>query len=155
MHPSGTWLKWTGQRWKQVAHADIFNLARETVHTIEEEVARAVSHAEASELRRWALSSQSEAKIRSMISMSGKHADIQVMLSDFDRDKTKINCLNGIIDLVSGRLLPRSADNYVSKIIKTEYNPYAKAPRFESFIKQIFAGDQELVGWVRARLAIP
>ena len=150
--PSGTWLKWTGQRWKQVTQADIFNLARETVHTIEEEVARAVSHAEASELRRWALSSQSEAKIRSMISMSGKHADIQVKLSDFDRDKTKINCLNGIIDLTSGQLLPRSADNYVSKIIKTEYNPYAKAPRFESFIKQIFGGDQELVGWVQRAL---
>ena len=40
-----------------------------------------------------------------MINMAGKHEDIQVRLDDFDKNKTQINCLNGIVDLTNGQLL--------------------------------------------------
>ena len=63
-----------------------------------------------------------------MINMACKHEDIQVRLGDFDKNKTQINCLNGIIDLTSGQLSSRTSKDYVSKIINVDYDHYAKAP---------------------------
>jgi len=149
---SGSWFKWNGKRWKPVSRADIFNLARKTVYSIQKEASRATAGVEANEINKWALVSQSEAKIRSMINMAGKHEDILIDLSAFDRDRSKINCLNGIIDLTNGNLLPRSPDDYVSKIIEVEYKPGTKAPRFQTFINQVFGNDKELIGWVQRAL---
>jgi phage/plasmid-associated DNA primase len=124
-------FKWTDNRWKPVSRADIFNLARKTVLKIQSEARHAAAEAEANDLRRWSLTSQSEAKIRSMINMACKHEDIQVRLGDFDKDRNRINCLNGIIDLTNGQLLGRTPKDYVSKIINVDYDHYAKAPLFK------------------------
>ena len=142
---SGAVFEWTGKRWKAVSRADIFNLARKTVLKIQSEARHAAAEAEANDLRRWSLTSQSEAKIRSMINMASKHEDIQVGLGDFDKDRNRINCLNGIIDLTSGQLLGRTPKDYVSKIINVDYAPHAKAPLFKTFIGQIFGHDKELI----------
>ena len=85
--PSGSWRLWTGKRWKTATHADIFNLARKTINTIQREADLSLSAVETSALRRWSETSQSEAKIRSMINMAGKHEDIQVRLDDFDKNR--------------------------------------------------------------------
>ena len=84
--------------------------------------------------------------------MACKHEDIQVRLSDFDKNKTQINCINGIVDLTSGQLLGRTPKDYVSKIINVDYDHYAKAPLFETFIGQIFGHDKELIDWVQRAL---
>ena len=130
----GSWRLWTGKYWKTATQADIFNLARKTIDTIQREADLSLSAAETSALRRWSETSQSEAKIRSMINMASKHEDIQIRLGDFDKDRNRINCLNGIIDLTSGQLLGRTSKDYVSKIINVDYDPHAKAPLFKTFI---------------------
>ena len=86
---SGAVFKWTDNRWKAVSRADIFNLARKTVLKIQSEARHAAAEAEANDLRKWSLTSQSEAKIKSMINMACKHEDIQVRLSDFDKTKPR------------------------------------------------------------------
>ena len=141
----GSWRLWTDKYWKTATHADIFNLARKTIDTIQREADLSLSAAETSALRRWSETSQSEAKIRSMINMASKHEDIQVGLGDFDKDRNRINCLNGIIDLTSGQLMGRTPKDYVSKIINVDYDPHAKAPLFKTFIGQIFGHDKELI----------
>ena len=150
--PSGSWRLWTGKYWKTATHADIFNYARKTINTIQREADLSLSTVEISALRRWSETSQSEAKIRSMINMACKHEDIQVRLGDFDKDRNRINCLNGIIDLTSGQLLGRTPKDYVSKIINVDYDPHAKAPLFETFVGQIFDHDKELIDWVQRAL---
>ena len=119
---SGAWRLWTGKYWKTATYADIFNLARKTINTIQREADLSLSAAETSALRRWSETSQSEAKIRSMINMASKHEDVQVRPGDFDKDRNRINCLNGIIDLTNGQLLGRTPKDYVSKIINLNYS---------------------------------
>jgi len=150
--PSGSWLLWNNIRWKVATYADIFNLARKTINTIQCEAELSLSTVEASALRRWSETSQSEAKIRSMINMASKHEDIQVWLDDFDRNRNQINCLNGIVDLTSGQLKQRSSKDYVSKVINIDYNPCAKASLFETFIRQVFDHDKELMDWMQRAL---
>ena len=49
---SGAVFEWTGNRWKPVSYADIFNLARKTVLKIQSEARHAAAEAEANDLRR-------------------------------------------------------------------------------------------------------
>ena len=86
--PSGSSRLWTGKYWKTATRADIFNLARKTIHTIQREADLSLSAAETSALRRWSEIPQSEAKIRFMINMAGKHEDIQIRPGDFEKEKT-------------------------------------------------------------------
>ena len=49
-------------------------------------------------------------------------------MSDFDKDYSLINCLNGVVDLKSKTLLGIHKHRLISKLAKVSYNPNAKAP---------------------------
>ena len=53
-------------------------------------------------------------------------------------------CVNGIVDLKTGALLPHEAGRYIRKICPTPYDPNAKCPLFEKFLEDITLGDSEL-----------
>jgi putative DNA primase/helicase len=56
-----------------------------------------------------------------------------------------VNCLNGELHLVAGiwELLPHCRESYRTTQIPIEYDPSAKAPRFEQFLAEVFAGDDD------------
>jgi putative DNA primase/helicase len=63
----------------------------------------------------------------------------------FDTLKDSINCLNGEITFVDGswRLMPHEKTSYRTTVIPVAYDPIAKAPRFEKFLMEVFAGDAD------------
>jgi P4 family phage/plasmid primase-like protien len=60
-------------------------------------------------------------------------------------DTEAVNCLNGELHLVAGtwELLPHYRGSYRTTQIPVKYDPNAKAPRFEQFLAEIFAGDDD------------
>ena len=84
-----------------------------------------------------------------MISMASKHEDLVVSMSDFDKDTSLINCMNGVVDLKSKTLLGIHKHRLISKLARVSYNPNAKAPTFINFINQVFGNDLELIRWVQ------
>ena len=67
----------------------------------------------------------------------------------FDRQKGQLNCRNGILNVLTGELLPHRQDAYMSLLAGTFYDPAAKAPLWEHFIEQIFCEDKSLVEYVQ------
>ena len=84
-----------------------------------------------------------------MISMASKHEDLVVSMSDFDKDTSLINCMNGVVDLKSKTLLGIHKHRLISNLARVSYNPNAKAPTFINFINQVFGNDVELIRWVQ------
>jgi P4 family phage/plasmid primase-like protien len=66
-----------------------------------------------------------------------------------DADPWAFNCLNGTVDLRTGKLRPHRAADLISKIAPTNFNPAAQCPRFLAFLAQIFDGDTSLVEFVQ------
>jgi P4 family phage/plasmid primase-like protien len=66
-----------------------------------------------------------------------------------DADAYAFNCLNGTIDLRTGRLREHRAADLITKIAPTIYDPAAKCPRFLAFLSQIFEGDQSVLEFVQ------
>lgn len=57
--------------------------------------------------------------------------------TSLDADPWALNCLNGTVDLRTGKLRSHRAEDRITKICPTEYDPAAKAPRFEAFVQEI------------------
>lgn len=59
-----------------------------------------------------------------------------------------INLQNGIYDLNTGKLGEHSPSLHHSIQLDFEYNAYAKAPKFEAFLTDIFDGDKEKIDFI-------
>ena len=144
---TGTWLLWIGSRWKPVHYGAIFKLAKKTVKRIYAE-ARDAPQGNHRDLARWAVSSENEGRIRAMISVASKSDPISADVEDFDRDKRKVNCLNGIVDLETGELTGHKPRQLVIKQARVEYKPDATCPRFDRFLNEVFLEDKQLIEYV-------
>jgi putative DNA primase/helicase len=144
-----TWLVWDGARWKHSDYAEVFKFALETVQSIKTEVEQAAGLTDAQNLKKWSVTSESNSKTMAMLDMAAKHPSLVAKASSFDKQKMKLNCLNGIVDLESGQLNERTSDDLHTKVITTNFNPKAKCPNFDKFIKEVFGGDGELISWIQ------
>ena len=144
-----TWLVWDGTRWKPSDYAEVFKFALETVQSIKTEVEQATGLTDAQNLQKWSVTSESKPKTMAMLDMAAKHPSLVAKASSFDKQKMKLNCLNGIVDLKTGQLNERTSDDLHTKVIGTNFNPQAKCPNFDKFIKEVFGGDGELISWIQ------
>ena len=144
-----TWLVWDGTRWKPSDYAEVFKFALETVQSIKTEIEQAAGLTDAQNLKKWSVASESNSKTMAMLDMAAKHPSLVAKASSFDKQKMKLNCLNGVVDLGTGQLNQRTYDDLHTKVIGTNFNPKAKCPNFDKFIKEVFGGDGELISWIQ------
>ena len=144
-----TWLVWDGTRWKPSDYAEVFKFALETVQSIKTEVEQATGLTDAQNLQKWSVTSENKPKTMAMLDMASNHPLLVSKASSFDKQKMKLNCLNGIVDLETGQLNKRTSDDLHTKVISTNFNPKAKCPNFDKFIKEVFGGDGELISWIQ------
>lgn len=88
-----------------------------------------------------------------------KEAIEQLKISDdiklkdgFFENGPYVNCLNGVVDVMSGKLLEYSHEFYFRHCINANYLPDEKCPKFLEYIEFITEGDKELTKLIRAML---
>ena len=64
-------------------------------------------------------------------------------------DRALFNCRTGTIDLRTGAQRPHRQDDFITTCAPTEYDPQAKAPRFQQFLLEIFQGDRSLIAFAK------
>ena len=62
----------------------------------------------------------------------------------FFANQPYINCENGVVDVLNGKLLKHSPDYMFKHYIHAKYDPDAKAPVFKKYLDDITGGDDEL-----------
>lgn len=143
------WAVWDGTRWK-IDNPAVHQMAWNTVKGIYDEARDCANGLGQAKLSKWAMQSQNEAKIRSMLNLAC-HA-LSVSMSEFDTDPHVLNCQNGIVDLKTGKLRKRTPKDLVMKIANASFRPAAKCERWTQFISEIFCGDEELAAWMQRYL---
>lgn len=69
--------------------------------------------------------------------------------TEMDKDDHLLNCLNGVVNLVSGEKTPHNKSMFMSKIVEVNYDPMAEAPEFMKFLRSIMCGDESLVEFLQ------
>lgn len=146
------WLIWDGSRWKPSGYSEAFEYAMKTIYSIPDEVENANSIQEAQMIQKWAVTSQSESKTRAMMNMTANHPELLTSASAFDKDKMKLNCLNGVVDLTTGKLLERDPNDLHTKLVNVKFDPDAKCPVFIKFLAQVTCHDHYLFEWLQRAL---
>ena len=73
---------------------------------------------------------------------------IPILPTDFDQDPFLLNVQNGTIDLRTGELRPHRRADLISKVIPLDYDPDARCPRWDAFLREVTNDRSELVDFL-------
>lgn len=130
------WLQWDGRRWAQDDLDQVVRYAKQTVRAIYGEAQQAPEAELRKALADHAKRSESEGKLRAMVSLAASEAFIPVRVSDLDADQWRLNCENGTIDLHTAELRPHRREDLQSKLAPVSYDPAATCPRWLQFLEE-------------------
>lgn len=148
-HESGKWLVWNGEIWATDDSGIVERFAKATVRSIYHEAGGAANDGDRGSLAKHALKSEAEARLRAMVNLAKTEPDIPVNISQLDADPWFLNCLNGTLDLHTGRLLPHDPANLCTKTIPVAYDQHAKCPTWIAFLRRVMAEKPELIKFLQ------
>jgi len=74
---------------------------------------------------------------------------VHVSASVFDARADLLSFRNGTVDLQTGELRPHDMRDMITRHLDADYDPQAIAPRWESFLREIFPANPELADYLR------
>jgi putative DNA primase/helicase len=73
-------------------------------------------------------------------------------ISEFDRYRHLITCLNCIVDLRNGKTYPHAPELRLTRLCPTVYNPKARSELWERFLLTVFLNNRELIAYMQRAL---
>lgn len=147
--PNIGWHVWTGTHWQR----DEAGRALELAGAVPKALYVAALHEPEKDAREkmlaWALSSESKARLEAMVALAAVQSELVVPASALDRDPFALNVRNGTIDLRTGELRPHRQEDLITRVAPVEFDPDAKAPRWEQFLREIMAGNERLIRFLK------
>lgn len=144
-----TWLIWDGSRWERDQLSQIYLVAKDLAGSIYAEAANAPDEKARSALAAWARQSEDLRRIKAALVLAQKEPGIAILPEELDSDPRLFNVANGTIDLERGKLRSARRDDLITKIATVEYSPDARCPRWDQFLLEIMAGDEQLTAFLR------
>src|SRR5205823_4024963 len=135
------------RRWAEDQTGEIMRRAKATVRAMYAAAARAPDDATAKALARWAVGSQSEARLKAMIDLA--RDAVPILPDALDADPWLLNLANGTLDLHIGQLRPHDRADLITKLAPVTYDAGAEAPTWLAFLDRILAGDRELIDFLQ------
>lgn len=146
---SNPWYVWTGSHWEPDRTGEAMRLAKQTVRSIHREADSVKDEERQGALQEHAYRSEGAERIRAIVDLAKTEPEIAIREDQLDRDLWLFNMRNGTIDLQSGKKWKHKKTDYITKISPVEYDRRARAPRWESFLSEIFDGDKALIGFIK------
>lgn len=143
------WLAWDGTRWQVDAIGKVKQFAKKTIRSIYTEASLESDDSKRRAKAKWAMRSESQAAIGSMISLAESEPGIAVTADALDTDPWLLNVQNGTIDLRTGEIREHRPESLITKVIPVEYDPSATYPRWKEFLEQIMNDNQELIRFLK------
>ena len=141
------WLIWTGRRWKIDNTGEVYREARDVIKNLLKEASETNDDKTRKLLSGFAHKSDTRSKYNAIVEMS--KCDVPILPEDMDSDPMLFNCINGTIDLRTGELREHRREDYITKIAPFEFDPNAKAPRWERFLNEIFRENQGIIQFLQ------
>jgi putative DNA primase/helicase len=98
------------------------------------------------------LRSEREQRIRGALNLARSDRQIAVTPAQLDDDPYLLNCLNGILDLRSRKLIAHDPAALLTKLTATDFDPDATSPKWFAFLDRIIGDDPAVIAYVQRLL---
>jgi len=144
-HGRGRWLIWAGHRWQPDEDGTIERLWLETLA----DRYRLALHADDRQhaLAEVQTAGATNAAVTAGLELASIMLPIATRADAWDPDPHLLCCNNGVVELRTGELRDGRPEDMISRSTLVNFDPAAKCPRFDRFLREVFADDQELVDW--------
>jgi putative DNA primase/helicase len=143
------WLVWNGKVWEWDAGNKVAALAKLAVRNIYHEAGDELDEKKRKDIASHASKSESDPRLTGMINLAQSEPGIPIKLTDLDTNHWVFNCLNGTIDLQSGKLLPHRKEDLITILVHIEYDPNASCNLWMRFLDRVTGGNIELVSYLQ------
>lgn len=98
---------------------------------------------------RWAAHSQSSRGIDAAMKELAALPEVATDVNDFDRHPDFLAVSNGVVDLRTGELMRHDPALLLTRKVEIDFDPRAKAPRWEAFLDEVFPAYPDLPPFIR------
>lgn len=142
------WVKYDGKRWRDATDGEIGRAAKATAKKMLTDAFQKPVD-DSKEERAHALASLSRKGISNMIGLAQTEKVFSAEMKQFDVNPDALCVDNGVLNLRTGELRPHSRDDLITTLTRIKYDPEARCPRWEQFMREIFADDRDLIEFVQ------
>jgi putative DNA primase/helicase len=149
--PGWGWVVWDAATgcWHRDDLDSVTNYAKALVRGLYAKAAMLESADARTALAKHAARSEATGRITAMLQQAQSEPGVACYEAVFDSDPWLLNCANGIVNLRTGELRDHDRDTLLTKRVPVAYDPHARAPRWETFLRSTFAEQCELIAFVQ------
>lgn len=136
-----TWLKDTKQIIKTQVDTLITEMKIEAAKELDKELVKSLTQ----NIKRLSSNNGKEAMLKEAMHLGST----PTINADFDKDNYLLNCLNGIVDLKKGILMPHDKTKLMSKNTNISCDMFNEPVRWKQFLLEVFNNDQSMVDYVQ------
>jgi len=146
---SHRWIVWDGKRWRPDDTGEVQRRAKATVRALYGVACGISDPDKRAKARKYALAAQHAGRIAGMIELARSEPTIPVTPEALDTDPWLLNVENGTFDLRAGQLREHRREDLITKIAPVQYDPAAKCPTWEAFLRRVMADDAGLIRYMQ------
>ena len=148
-HTKGKWLVWTGAYWAVDKNGEADRAALETARERLSAFALLPPGQDQNRRVAWALKSESVYGRRSLLTSAQTVKLFATTTKDYDRNPLLLTVGNGTLELETGKLRKARPEDLITRATDVPFYASAIAPRWTQFLKEVFGGDFEIIGYVQ------
>jgi putative DNA primase/helicase len=147
--PEWGWLQWSEDGWRPAPTDEVLHIASKVSDVIRREADGIIDTNMKRRHIRWGMSSESSGHITAVEKLARTDPKIIRPVGGFDSEPMLLACRNGMLDLATGQLRPFRRDDLVTKSTNVVYEPDAKLPAWDAFLKDSLSDDQDLIEYLQ------
>jgi len=151
-HLRKRWLTWEGHRWQPDADGQVSRFAVEAARTRFSEAANEPDLATRSAIAKWAIASEAKNRLDAATGILKSLKPVADSGKDWDSEPMLFSCLNGVVDLKTGKLRPGRPEDRITMRSEVAHDSEATCPRWLQFLDEIFESNQEMISYVHKAL---
>ncbi len=140
------WLIWNGTYWKFDEALEVERLAQEVPRDIYRESLNERDPKQKN-LQRWSKTSESAPRIKAMIQLA--EPMLVVSQNKLNTDKYLFTCLNGTLDVKTGKFREPRRSDLITRQAAVNYSPGKDCPRWLEFLNMIFDNNQDIIAFIQ------
>lgn len=147
-HRRSRWLVWSKHYWRPDDNGEVTRLALAAAKLWQQQAVIEITDVNRkSAVLSWALGFERRAKLASLLKLAEDKLPLADSGDRWDTDPWLLGVPNGVVNLRTGELRDGRPEDRITMQTKVAYDPEAKCPRWERFMREIFGGDDDLVDY--------